>query len=213
MSAPHTGHALTRKDQWLRIRQEQQHTNGNNSNRLSNTRTSNIRTSSIRIRNISSDSLLLVDILKDTSQELCDVHNRTSWWSNGNNIAVLMTVGDLSTGYKLSYKLTNPSGQLTSPVVSMPFPDGSVCETLISAPVGYMVQISFDLFDLEESEDCDKEALLIEDVGWPSRERLDTSRLCGKRTDLMWASQTNIVRLMFKSSFYRPAGRALSASL
>ncbi|GFO04834.1 hypothetical protein PoB_003133900 [Plakobranchus ocellatus] len=39
MSAQHTGHALTRKDQWLRIRQEpeQQHTNGNNSNRLSNT--------------------------------------------------------------------------------------------------------------------------------------------------------------------------------
>ncbi|GFN96915.1 hypothetical protein PoB_002342100 [Plakobranchus ocellatus] len=32
MSAEHTGHALTRKDQWLRIRQkpEQQHMNGNN---------------------------------------------------------------------------------------------------------------------------------------------------------------------------------------
>ncbi|GFN74252.1 hypothetical protein PoB_000075800 [Plakobranchus ocellatus] len=32
MSAQHTGHALTRKDQWLRIRQEleQQHANGNN---------------------------------------------------------------------------------------------------------------------------------------------------------------------------------------
>ncbi|GFN76901.1 cytochrome p450 2f2 [Plakobranchus ocellatus] len=39
MSAQHTGHALTRKDQWLRIRLEleQQHTDGNNrisSNRL-----------------------------------------------------------------------------------------------------------------------------------------------------------------------------------
>ncbi|GFO45652.1 cathepsin d [Plakobranchus ocellatus] len=56
MSAQHTGHALTRKDQWLRIRQEpeQQHTNSNNSNRLSNTRTSNIRISNIRISNISS---------------------------------------------------------------------------------------------------------------------------------------------------------------
>ncbi|GFO04625.1 hypothetical protein PoB_003113000 [Plakobranchus ocellatus] len=54
MSAQHTGHALTRKDQWLRIRQEpeQQHTNGNNSNRLSNTRLSNTRTSNIRISNI-----------------------------------------------------------------------------------------------------------------------------------------------------------------
>ncbi|GFO34820.1 hypothetical protein PoB_006132500 [Plakobranchus ocellatus] len=56
MSAQHTGHTLTRKDQWLRIRQkpEQQHTNGNNSNRFSNTRTSNVRISNIRISNISS---------------------------------------------------------------------------------------------------------------------------------------------------------------
>ncbi|GFO09065.1 vascular cell adhesion protein 1 [Plakobranchus ocellatus] len=55
MSAQHTGHALTRKDQWLRIRQEpeQQHTNGN-SNRLSSIRTSKFRISNIRISNISS---------------------------------------------------------------------------------------------------------------------------------------------------------------
>ncbi|GFO04533.1 hypothetical protein PoB_003103800 [Plakobranchus ocellatus] len=56
MSAQHTGHALARKDQWLRIRQEpeQHHTNGNNSNRLGNTRTSNIRISNIRTSNIGS---------------------------------------------------------------------------------------------------------------------------------------------------------------
>ncbi|GFO19353.1 hypothetical protein PoB_004585800 [Plakobranchus ocellatus] len=55
MSAQHTGHALTRKDPWLRIRQEpgRQHTNGRNSNRLSNTRISNIRISNITISNIS----------------------------------------------------------------------------------------------------------------------------------------------------------------
>ncbi|GFN90176.1 hypothetical protein PoB_001668200, partial [Plakobranchus ocellatus] len=59
MPAQHTGHALTRKDQWLRIHQEpeQQHTNGRNSKRLSNTTISNIRISKIRISNIGSVAL------------------------------------------------------------------------------------------------------------------------------------------------------------
>ncbi|NWZ44745.1 AGRG6 protein, partial [Brachypodius atriceps] len=91
--------------------------------------------------------------------------------------------------------LTDPSGVFTSPCFPSDYPNSQACKWIIRAPHGYVIQITFIEFDIEEAPGCIYDSLTL-DNGESSM------NLCGiTAKGLSYNSTGNEMIVSFKSDF------------
>jgi len=87
-----------------------------------------------------------------------------------------------SLGDSVRIKLHNTSGELASYQYPLPYSNDVTCSWTIKVPVGYIINFTFHSFDLQESEDCLEDYVLIKQEKYirQTGDRLtDSRRFCG----------------------------------
>eukprot|EP00794_Sanderia_malayensis_P017800 gene17800-19576_t len=87
--------------------------------------------------------------------------------------------------------LTASSGVVTSPGYPAQYPNDADCNTKITVPIGKVIQLTFNEFDVEEEDDCSYDYLMIVDGS-------DRKRLCGYSAST-YISKSNVLNLVFQS--------------
>ncbi|NWY38286.1 AGRG6 protein, partial [Sylvia atricapilla] len=91
--------------------------------------------------------------------------------------------------------LTDPSGVFTSPCFPSDYPNSQACKWIIRAPHGYIIQLTFIDFDIEEAPGCIYDSLKLDNGEGPMN-------LCGiTAKGLSYNSTGNEMIVSFKSDF------------
>ncbi|XP_068088148.1 adhesion G-protein coupled receptor G6 isoform X3 [Hyperolius riggenbachi] len=91
--------------------------------------------------------------------------------------------------------LTAPSGQFTSPCYPEHYPNSQDCKWTLLAPVGFIIQLTFVDFDVEEAQNCMYDSLSINNGE-------STSKFCGiTAKGLSFNSTGNEMIITFVSDF------------
>ncbi|NXQ12331.1 AGRG6 protein, partial [Peucedramus taeniatus] len=91
--------------------------------------------------------------------------------------------------------LTDPSGVFTSPCFPSDYPNSQACKWIIRAPHGFIIQLTFIDFDIEEAPGCIYDSLTLDNGESPMN-------LCGiTAKGLSYNSTRNEMIVSFKSDF------------
>ncbi|XP_053918140.1 adhesion G-protein coupled receptor G6 isoform X4 [Cuculus canorus] len=91
--------------------------------------------------------------------------------------------------------LTDPSGVFTSPCFPSDYPNSQACKWIIRAPHGFIIQLTFIDFDIEEAPGCIYDSLILDNGESPMS-------LCGiTAKGLSYNSTGNEMIVSFKSDF------------
>ncbi|NXF61608.1 AGRG6 protein, partial [Ciccaba nigrolineata] len=97
--------------------------------------------------------------------------------------------------YDCRIVLTDPSGVFTSPCFPSDYPNSQACKWIIRAPHGYIIQLTFIDFDIEEAPGCIYDSLTLDNGESPMN-------LCGiTAKGLSYNSTGNEMIVSFKSDF------------
>uniref|UniRef100_A0A8C8A2J1 Adhesion G-protein coupled receptor G6 n=1 Tax=Otus sunia TaxID=257818 RepID=A0A8C8A2J1_9STRI len=97
--------------------------------------------------------------------------------------------------YDCRIVLTDPSGIFTSPCFPSDYPNSQACKWIIRAPHGYIIQLTFIDFDIEEAPGCIYDSLTLDNGESPMN-------LCGiTAKGLSYNSTGNEMIVSFKSDF------------
>ncbi|NWR63964.1 AGRG6 protein, partial [Bucorvus abyssinicus] len=97
--------------------------------------------------------------------------------------------------YDCRIVLTDPSGVFTSPCFPSDYPNSQACKWIIRAPHGFIIQLTFIDFDIEEAPGCIYDSLTIDNGESPMN-------LCGiTAKGLSYNSTGNEMIVSFKSDF------------
>ena len=92
--------------------------------------------------------------------------------------------------------LQGASGELASYQYPLPYSNDVSCSWTIEVPVGYNINLTFHAFDLQQSQDCQKDYVLIKQAkySWQTGDILtDSPRFCG--SSLPAAIQSNHTKM------------------
>jgi hypothetical protein len=93
--------------------------------------------------------------------------------------------------------MTSQSGTFSSPYYPDPYPNSVDCKWWITRAPGYVIRLRFLSFDLEDSESCENDNLIVYDG-----QTVDTNVLgqfCGDAFPLLLESSSNVLLVVFKS--------------
>uniref|UniRef100_A0A8C4LQK8 Adhesion G-protein coupled receptor G6 n=1 Tax=Equus asinus TaxID=9793 RepID=A0A8C4LQK8_EQUAS len=91
--------------------------------------------------------------------------------------------------------LSNPSGAFTSPCYPNDYPNSQACMWTLRAPTGYIIQITFNDFDIEEAPNCIYDALSLDNGE-------SQTKFCGATAKgLSFNSSANEMHVSFSSDF------------
>ncbi|XP_021247239.1 adhesion G-protein coupled receptor G6 isoform X2 [Numida meleagris] len=97
--------------------------------------------------------------------------------------------------YNCRTMLTDPSGVFTSPCYPSDYPNSQACKWIIRAPHGFIIQLTFTDFDIEEAPGCIYDSLTLDNGESPMN-------LCGiTAKGLSYNSTGNEMIVSFKSDF------------
>ncbi|NXF47942.1 AGRG6 protein, partial [Oceanites oceanicus] len=97
--------------------------------------------------------------------------------------------------YDCRIVLTDPSGVFTSPCFPSDYPNSQACKWIIRAPHGFIIQLTFIDFDIEEAPGCIYDSLTLDNGEGPMN-------LCGiTAKGLSYNSTGNEMIVSFKSDF------------
>ncbi|KAJ7419161.1 hypothetical protein WISP_55419 [Willisornis vidua] len=97
--------------------------------------------------------------------------------------------------YDCRIVLTDPSGVFTSPCFPSDYPNSQACKWIIRAPHGFIIQLTFIDFDIEEAPGCIYDSLTLDNGESPMN-------LCGiTAKGLSYNSTGNEMVVSFKSDF------------
>ncbi|NXI34617.1 AGRG6 protein, partial [Galbula dea] len=97
--------------------------------------------------------------------------------------------------YDCRIMLTDPSGIFTSPCFPSDYPNSQACKWIIRAPLGFIIQLTFIDFDIEEAPGCIYDSLTLDNGESPMN-------LCGiTAKGLSYNSTGNEMIVLFKSDF------------
>ncbi|KFU90290.1 G-protein coupled receptor 126, partial [Chaetura pelagica] len=97
--------------------------------------------------------------------------------------------------YDCRIVLTEPSGVFTSPCFPSDYPNSQACKWIIRAPHGFIIQLTFIDFDIEEAPGCIYDSLTLDNGESPMN-------LCGiTAKGLSYNSTGNEMIVSFKSDF------------
>uniref|UniRef100_A0A8C9GBS3 Adhesion G-protein coupled receptor G6 n=1 Tax=Pavo cristatus TaxID=9049 RepID=A0A8C9GBS3_PAVCR len=97
--------------------------------------------------------------------------------------------------YNCRTVLTDPSGVFTSPCYPSDYPNSQACKWIIRAPHGFIIQLTFSDFDIEEAPGCIYDSLTLDNGESPMN-------LCGiTAKGLSYNSTGNEMIVSFKSDF------------
>ncbi|XP_075270035.1 adhesion G-protein coupled receptor G6 isoform X2 [Opisthocomus hoazin] len=97
--------------------------------------------------------------------------------------------------YDCRIVLTDPSGVFTSPCFPSDYPNSQSCKWIIRAPHGFIIQLTFIDFDIEEAPGCIYDSLTLDNGESPMN-------LCGiTAKGLSYNSTGNEMIVLFKSDF------------
>nr|XP_013814382.1 PREDICTED: G-protein coupled receptor 126 [Apteryx mantelli mantelli] len=97
--------------------------------------------------------------------------------------------------YDCRVVLTDPSGVFTSPCFPNDYPNSQACKWIIRAPHGFIIQLTFIDFDIEEAPGCIYDSLTLDNGESPMN-------LCGiTAKGLSYNSTGNEMIVSFKSDF------------
>ncbi|NXF06163.1 AGRG6 protein, partial [Smithornis capensis] len=97
--------------------------------------------------------------------------------------------------YDCRIMLTDPSGVFTSPCFPSDYPNSQACKWIIRAPHGFIIQLTFIDFDIEEAPGCIYDSLTLDNGESPMN-------LCGiTAKGLSYNSTGNEMIVSFKSDF------------
>ncbi|NXG15554.1 AGRG6 protein, partial [Grallaria varia] len=97
--------------------------------------------------------------------------------------------------YDCRVVLTDPSGVFTSPCFPSDYPNSQACRWIIRAPHGFIIQLTFVDFDIEEAPGCIYDSLTLDNGESPMN-------LCGiTAKGLSYNSTGNEMVVSFKSDF------------
>ncbi|NWR76667.1 AGRG6 protein, partial [Centropus unirufus] len=97
--------------------------------------------------------------------------------------------------YDCRIVLTDPSGVFTSPCFPSDYPNSQACKWIIRAPHGFIIQLTFIDFDIEEAPGCIYDSLTLDNGESPMN-------LCGiTAKGLSYNSTGNEMIVSFKSDF------------
>ncbi|NXG65312.1 AGRG6 protein, partial [Hemiprocne comata] len=97
--------------------------------------------------------------------------------------------------YDCRIMLTEPSGVFTSPCFPSDYPNSQACKWIIRAPHGFIIQLTFIDFDIEEAPGCIYDSLTLDNGESPMN-------LCGiTAKGLSYNSTGNEMIVSFKSDF------------
>ncbi|XP_052607054.1 adhesion G-protein coupled receptor G6 isoform X2 [Peromyscus californicus insignis] len=91
--------------------------------------------------------------------------------------------------------LSNPSGTFTSPCYPNDYPNTQSCSWTLRAPTGYIIQITFNDFDIEEAPNCIYDSLALDNGE-------SQTKFCGATAKgLSFNSTVNEMHVSFSSDF------------
>ncbi|KAL0967443.1 hypothetical protein UPYG_G00252310 [Umbra pygmaea] len=91
--------------------------------------------------------------------------------------------------------LTDPQGALTSPCFPQEYPNGQTCKWTLLAPTGFIVQINFLDFELEEAPKCSYDRVVVNTGN-------QNVTFCGLTANgLILNSTGNVMEVLFTSDF------------
>uniref|UniRef100_A0A8I3N7Z2 Adhesion G-protein coupled receptor G6 n=3 Tax=Canis lupus familiaris TaxID=9615 RepID=A0A8I3N7Z2_CANLF len=91
--------------------------------------------------------------------------------------------------------LSNPSGTFTSPCYPNDYPNSQACLWTLRAPTGYIIQITFNDFDIEEAPNCIYDSLSLDNGE-------SQTKFCGATAKgLSFNSSANEMHVSFSSDF------------
>lgn len=91
--------------------------------------------------------------------------------------------------------LSNPSGTFTSPCYPNDYPNTQSCSWTLRAPTGYIIQITFNDFDIEEAPNCIYDSLSLDNGE-------SQTKFCGATAKgLSFNSSVNEMHVSFSSDF------------
>ncbi|XP_032959026.1 adhesion G-protein coupled receptor G6 isoform X2 [Rhinolophus ferrumequinum] len=91
--------------------------------------------------------------------------------------------------------LSNPSGIFTSPCYPNDYPNSQACMWTLRAPTGYIIQITFNDFDIEEAPNCIYDSLSLDNGE-------SQTKFCGATAKgLSFNSSANEMHVSFSSDF------------
>ncbi|XP_009204232.1 adhesion G-protein coupled receptor G6 isoform X3 [Papio anubis] len=91
--------------------------------------------------------------------------------------------------------LSNPSGTFTSPCYPNDYPNSQACMWTLRAPTGYIIQITFNDFDIEEAPNCIYDSLSLDNGE-------SQTKFCGATAKgLSFNSSANEMHVSFSSDF------------
>ncbi|XP_054426020.1 adhesion G-protein coupled receptor G6 isoform X2 [Pteronotus mesoamericanus] len=91
--------------------------------------------------------------------------------------------------------LSNPSGTFTSPCYPNDYPNTQACMWTLQAPTGYIIQITFNDFDIEEAPNCIYDSLSLDNGE-------SQTKFCGATAKgLSFNSSANEMHVSFSSDF------------
>nr|CAH65388.1 hypothetical protein RCJMB04_27d12 [Gallus gallus] len=97
--------------------------------------------------------------------------------------------------YNCRTVLTDPSGVFTSPCYPSDYPNSQACKWIIRAPHGFIIQLTFSDFDIEEAPGCIYDSLTLDNGESPMN-------LCGiTAKGLSYNSTGNEMIVSFRSDF------------
>ncbi|XP_046729416.1 adhesion G-protein coupled receptor G6 isoform X1 [Silurus meridionalis] len=106
-----------------------------------------------------------------------------------------MRTAVLSCQVECDVTLTSPSGIFTSPCYPSDYPASLTCKWTLQAPAGFVLQLTFLDFELEEAQGCIYDSVVV-DTG------ASNVRFCGLTANrLTLNSSTNVMLVSFSSDF------------
>ncbi|XP_054992917.1 adhesion G-protein coupled receptor G6 isoform X1 [Sorex araneus] len=94
--------------------------------------------------------------------------------------------------------LSSPSGTFTSPCYPNDYPNSQACMWTLRAPTGYIIQITFNDFDIEEAPNCIYDSLSLDNGE-------SQTKFCGATAKgLSFNSSANEMHVSFSSDFSIP---------
>ncbi|XP_033645745.1 cubilin-like [Asterias rubens] len=156
------------------------------------------------------DHVMIVDITTDKTNLYCGLHQPFSWTSDSNQVLILLNTDDSEsyTGYHAEFLIydepvpdcvditvtNDTSTQVSSLLHPNSYPSSKECSMNIHQKPDLFFIFDLLTFDLEESDNCEKDALQLMDL---TTKRTD--RFCGQLSSFSWTSDSNEVQLSFSS--------------
>ena len=100
-------------------------------------------------------------------------------------------------------KLTNTSGQFSSPLYPNNYPNDLLCKWQITVPVGEQIKMDFRSFNLQSGSNCKYDFVLVQDRKTPNSSLVDVGKYCGYNIPPSYLSTENELHIQFKTDSWR----------